>query len=279
MIGDIMKLAVIGCGYVGETVYKALKVESKLSIPKRVNVLRVDPPKGFHTEYSELVDCDAVFICVPSPQDEDGSADTSILESVLDNLKKVNYENLIISKVTAPPDVYKRLHLTNPNLVHVPEFLTAYNAFYDYVMNPVIIIGGDGIWADKADRIVRLSKSDPKETMFCSIVDAAVIKYAINSFLAMKVIFFNELKTLSDNCGASWHKVRKGVTTDLRISESHSFVPGSDGQYGFGGMCFPKDTSAFLHFADSLGIDLAVIRSAVEKNQEIKFQAEIQKII
>ena len=263
-----MKLAIIGLGYVGDTIYRALRVEGKKA-EAPLAISRIDPPKGFNTSYESIADCDGVFVCEPSPMDKDGSADTSILEGVLSNLKAVNYSNVIISKVTAPPDVYRRLHESNPNLVHVPEFLTAVNAYFDYVTNPTVIVGGDFSFAEKASKIINLSKNEHKETIYCSIVDAAVIKYAINSFLATKVIFFNELKSIAERSGASWSNVRRIVASDNRIGESHSHAPGSDGQYGFGGLCFPKDTAAFLHYADSIGIKFEVLNAAVMKNREI----------
>lgn len=264
-----MKLGIIGLGYVGETIYKALKVESKHK-KIELEILRNDPPKGFNTPYENFTDCDGIFVCVPSPMNEDGSADVSILKKVLAELSRVNYTNVIISKVTAPPDVYKELHQKYNNLVHVPEFLTAYNAFFDYTMHDITIVGGESPYVEIAKSIVDISKAKTNESIYCSIVDASVIKYAINSFLAMKVIYFNEIYELTEKAGANWSKVRRGIASDKRIGDSHTFVPGSDGLRGFGGLCFPKDTAAFLHYAEQIESAMSVLRAACERNKDIR---------
>lgn len=262
-----MKIGIIGLGFVGDAIYKGLKTLHK---PVKLDVLRIDPFRGFYHTYDELKDADGVFVCVPSPMNEDGSADTRILESVIDQLRSVDYKNVIISKVTAPPDVYSRLASENENLVHVPEFLTASNAFYEYLTGKNIIIGGNASYADAAQKIVALSKNDVTSIHYCSIVEASLIKYAINTFLATKVVFFNELRQLALESHASWEKVRKGIVTDKRIGESHTHVPGPDGSLGYGGLCFPKDVAAFVHYAKSIGQNMTVLEQASRENEVLR---------
>ena len=256
-------IAVIGMGFVGGTIRESLAPLNG----NEVNLIALDPAKGWHATYDEIKDFDAVFVCVPSPQSADGTADTSILESVLHELHKVNYKGVIISKVTAPPSVYKRLQQVYPNLVHAPEFLTAANAYHDYVNGKFAIIGGAvPAYRNEAEKIIRLSQKSLTSVEHCSIAEASLAKYSINSFLATKVVFMNELAKVAEASDCDWNVIKELIGQDTRIGTSHMQVPGPDGSFGFGGMCFPKDTSALLKYAESINQNLNVLDVAVKKN-------------
>jgi UDPglucose 6-dehydrogenase len=223
-----------------------------------------DPSRGVHT-FDDLKACEGVFVCVPTPFADDGSCDTSALEYVLDKLK--GYEGVIISKCTAPPLTYKALNNGHPNLVHAPEFLTAANAYQDYVNGKFIIIGGRvQAYREQAERIIKMGQRNASRIAHCTIEEASLAKYTINSFLATKVTFMNEIYQLSEALGADYKMVSWMATLDERIGGSHMRVPGPDGQFGFGGMCFPKDTSALLKYASDVGVNLNVLDAAVKKN-------------
>jgi UDPglucose 6-dehydrogenase len=196
---------------------------------------------------------------------KNGVCDTSILESVLEKLK--DFKGVIISKVTAPPNVYQRLNKLYPNLVHSPEFLTAANAGRDYANAKWCIIGGEvRAYRNEAERIIKMTQSGLESVKFCSIGDAALAKYAINSFLATKVVFMNELHQLASKAGLNYDIVSNLIKEDVRIGNSHMRVPGPDGSMGFGGYCFPKDTEALLKYAESVRSPLNVLETAVKKN-------------
>lgn len=255
-------IAIIGLGFVGNAIHKSLNgwmSEDTISL--------IDPAKGLNTPYTEISEYDAVFVCVPSPQSADGTADTSILENVLANLKSVNFKGVIISKVTAPPAVYQRLQESYPNLVHAPEFLTAANAEIDYQNGKFSIIGGSvTAYRNEAERIIRMTQSSLNTVLHCSIQEAALTKYSINSFLATKVVFMNELALLANELDCNWDVIRQAVSLDKRIGASHMQVPGPDGEYGFGGMCFPKDTSALIKCAEEANTRLSILDTAVKTN-------------
>lgn len=253
------KIGIIGLGFVGEAIRQSCDWASRLVC------VDSDVRKGYVGTYDELMDCEGIFICVPSPMDKDGKCDTSILERVLEKLK--DFRGVIISKVTAPPDVYQRLNKLYPNLVHSPEFLTAANANTDYASAEWCIIGGDvRAYRHEAERIIRITQQNLKTVKFCSIGDAALAKYAINSFLATKVVFMNELYQLANKAGLNYDVVANLIKQDSRIGTSHMRVPGTDGSLGFGGYCFPKDTAALIKFAESVGAPLNIIDSAIKKN-------------
>ena len=255
------KVGIVGMGFVGGAIADAMEQGF-------VDLIVVDPAKGYNKTYSDLLDCDGVFVCVPSPQDEDGTCDTSILEDVLSNLAKLNYQGVVISKCTAPPDVYEQLNEIYPNLVHAPEFLTAANAKEDYINGKFAMIGGRvGVYQREAERLIRIGQNSLGDNVvYCTIGEASLAKYAINSFMSTKVVFMNELYQLAQAMNLSYDHVAAMVRMDHRIGSSHLRVPGPDGSFGFGGACFPKDTSAMLKFAEQYKVALNILDAAVKKN-------------
>ena len=253
------KIGIIGLGFVGGAVASSFS----LSVTDVV-IVDTEPAKCFGT-YEDLMSCEGIFVCVPSPSLEDGRCDTSILESVLEKLK--GYEGVIISKTTAPASKYEELNKLYPNLVHNPEFLTAANANEDYLNQEFAIIGGKiKAYVTEAERIIRLSLPSLQVVHHCSIGEASLAKYAINCFLATKVVFMNEIQQLTTAAGLDYNRIAGMITHDPRIGRSHMRVPGPDGSYGFGGACFPKDTAALLKYAEGLGINLNTLDAAVKKN-------------
>lgn len=256
------KIGIIGLGMVGNAIdqslggfYPTVKIDT-------------DPLKNCTGTYDEILDCEAIFVCVPSPQSKDGTCDTSILETTLEKLK--SFKNVIISKTTAPPGVYGNLSKRYPNLVHAPEFLTAANSVQDYMNGRFAIIGGSVLaYVNEAQRIILYTQPGLEQISKCTIEEAALTKYAINTFLATKVVFMNELYLLAKSAGVSYDVVAQQMNLDKRIGQSHMKVPGADG-LGFDGMCFPKDTTALLKYADSKDINLTVLRQAVETNKLLR---------
>ena len=247
---------VIGFGYVGEAVVQSINPPFLSKI--------MEPDNGWHATWNDIRECEAVFICVPSPT-VDGVCDTSIISKVLDNLK--GYKGVIISKVTAPPKFYEEKSVDFPNLVYVPEFLTAERNVGDYVNATWTIIGGTvGAYGREAARIIKFTQLEIKHLEFCPIGEAAMLKYIINSFLATKVVFMNEMNQLADKHNYEWRRMEQFLKMDQRIGLSHMKVPGPDGFFGFGGGCFPKDTEAFINYAKTFDLSLNVLDAAVKKN-------------
>jgi UDPglucose 6-dehydrogenase len=260
---NLPKIGIIGIGFVGN----AIKQASEQFFD--TVCIDVDPQKS-NGIYQDLTDCEAIFVCVPSPSKSNGECDTDILNSVLNRLK--DYKNVIISKTTATPDFYEEMQKIYPNLVHVPEFLTAANAVQDFLSQENLIIGGDFFEFQKdAERIIRQIQPI-KNVAFCNIGEAALIKYIINSFLATKVVFMNEMCELAEKQGYDWRRIRILLDADQRIGLSHTKVPGPDSYYGFGGACFPKDTNALLKFAEKLNVQINVLESAVKKNTLLRLK-------
>jgi UDPglucose 6-dehydrogenase len=259
------KIGIIGFGFVGDAIHNSM---AAMSI---YDLVVIDPFKGQTGSYPDVVDADGVFVCVPTPMGDDGSCDTSALDDVLAKLKAINYTGVIISKCTMPPTNYTAYQKDFPNLVHAPEFLTAANARADYGNGKFAIIGGAvSAYRNEAERIIKMGQIDLQSIVHCTIEEASLAKYTINSFLATKVAFFNEIYQLCEQAGIHYDTVRQLVSLDQRIGKSHTQVPGPDGQLGFGGACFPKDTSALLKYSESIGQNLNILDSAVKKNSLLR---------
>jgi UDPglucose 6-dehydrogenase len=255
------EIGIVGLGFVGTAIKDSIMFPSAVCVDS-------DPRKGHTGTYTDLMECDGIFVCVPSPMNPDGTCDTSILEDVLSKL--TGYQGVIISKVTAPPDTYQRLNDLYPNLVHSPEFLTAANATQDYVGATWAIVGSNvKAYRTEARRIIAISQPDAKITE-CGIGEAALAKYAINSFLASKVVFMNELYQLATRAGLDYNAVAKIITNDHRLGKSHMQVPGHDGGLGFGGYCFPKDVEALIQYAANNKSNLTVLESVAKKNTMLR---------
>ena len=256
-----MRIGIIGLGFVGSAVKSAYD-------NAEIQTVCQDPAKGLNSSYEEISSTDAIFICVPSPSAADGSCDTKILEEILEQYK--DYKGIFISKVTANPLKYKELQEKYKNLLHAPEFLVAATANIDYVNGQFAIIGGSLDLAQKALSIIKIGQPNITNIKFCSIQEAALAKYTINSFLATKVIFMNQLKLIAEATDSNYNIVTDCVKLDSRIGTSHMAVPGPDGSIGFGGACFPKDTSALNHLANSLEINFSILDEVIKTNNKLR---------
>lgn len=261
-----LRLGIVGAGFVGGSVIAGFD--------KNVDQFVVDPKHNKNT-IKDLVSFDPpiVFVCVPTPESKDGDVDASFAKSVLKDLNNEKYSGIVVIKSTITPrhlTKFKKSY-SNLRLVYNPEFLTEANAHEDFKNPQMQVLGGrwkDCELVEKA--YVKHSSVRVCPTFKTDLITASMLKYTINSFLATKVTFFNELYELYQQSGASqsWEQFTDMLKRDTRIGDTHMSVPGPDGKFGFGGHCFPKDTKAFLHYAESEGIDLNLLQTAVEQNQK-----------
>lgn len=285
-------IAVIGQGFVGgsltivmsergftvQTFDKADKVALGGYRPTRTGKL-----SDFvtHVERYETIAKDftgVYFVCVPTPMHEDGSADLSIVDSVLKELASIPGERVAVVKSTVPPGSTvrwnKTFQKTGLRVVFCPEFLTEANALDDMRNQNRIVLGGPRPHINKVKQIFQTAF--PKvPLMKTSSTTAEMVKYVTNCFLATKVAFANEVAQICeelDKIGLDidYDKVIEYARFDERLGGSHWSVPGPDGNRGFGGHCFPKDMNALIYVAKVLGIDPKVMNGVWAKNLEIR---------
>jgi UDPglucose 6-dehydrogenase len=219
------------------------------------------------------------FIAVPAPTTEEGQVDIIVVNNVLENLHKIKYKGIVVIKSTIPPCELSALvkKFTNLEIVYSPEFLREKMWTYD-VHNPcqIILAGKKEVCEDLIEIYKRHASISRTRFVITDIQSASLAKYTINTFLATKVVFMNQIQQLYvDIHGSSdgWDEFCKILDNDMRIGHTHMQVPGSDGQYGYGGTCFPKDVKAIIGFDKNQRTTL--IRETELANTKLRLQGGI----
>jgi UDPglucose 6-dehydrogenase len=212
------------------------------------------------------------FLCLPTPMKKSGECDLSIVKECLQNISSIvefyQKENfIVIIKSTIPPGTTEQLN-KEFKFIHIafnPEFLTEANAVEDYKNQNRIIVGADRPYSSRVKQI--FAKAFPKVPIIkTSSTIAETIKYVTNTFLAMKVSYANEISQLCGKLNIDYDKVIEYARYDDRLGNSHWSVPGPDGDFGFGGHCFPKDIAALTYVAKQLGVDTTMLAATMTKN-------------
>ena len=264
-------IGIIGNGFVGGAVAHGFSEKNPLI--HDVN------PEVSHNSFDEVANCKHLFVCLPTPMVSEfgGEANTTIVERCFQRLSK-NQEQVIILKSTVPVGTTKKLaeKYDLKNLVHCPEFLTAANAKHDFVNAERTVIGSPYYRSGTSEKYSEMAKelfvdvfpNIPVYTM--SSCESELVKYTANCFLATKVGFFNMIYMLSEKLGLDYNLILSGVLSDSRVGDSHTSVPGPDGDYGFGGTCFPKDVNAMIKTLDKNGVSPGILDSVWEDNMRYR---------
>jgi len=247
---------IIGMGFVGGAVYNAMKDAYYLNV--------IDPHKGDEDIPSKYNNVDGFIICVPTPEGKYGCCDDHLVTDYIERIRLQSDKPILIKSTT---DIDTLRDIRDENVTFSPEFLVAANANEDFANQDFAIFGGDNgrFWYNVLNSVCNI-----KQVRFTDIVTAGFVKYTINSFLATKVVFFNELHNLfTQYTDIPFDQLTELVSLDDRIGDSHMQVPGPDGEFGFGGACFPKDTKAFSRFALDVS-KLELLESAIEINKTLR---------
>ena len=262
-------IGIIGQGFVGNAVFK------KFRNYYDVETYDIDETKSSSTFQHLIMMCETIFICLPTPMKSNGKCDLRIIENVLNDIDllvdNLESKRTIIIKSTIPPGSTERWnkHYDCLNIVFNPEFLTERNAEEDFNNQERIIIGGPRPYSTDVVRI--FSKVFPKAKIIkTDSTHAEMVKYLTNSFLSVKVSFANEIYQLCDKLKIDYDKVVEYATYDDRLGKSHWQVPGHDGDFGFGGHCFPKDLASLLYLTDELQTINNVLHATQDTNDEVR---------
>lgn len=265
-----MKLGIIGGGTVGRATARCF-----LEHIEEVRVYDVMRERRTHN-VNDVLECDLVFVCLPTPQ-KTGSleCDLSAVEEFFRAVCACN-EVLYVLRSTVPVGTTSRLakQYRLPNLVHSPEFLTARCAITD-AMTPARNIVGYPDFVPTPENTAVNPLRDLYASRFPGVPtfemlsdESEVVKLGLNSFFAVKVAYFNELRDFCDARGLNWERVRAGILSDGRIAHAHTQVPGPDGRYGFGGTCLPKDLANLIDCIEmAAGVAAPVMRAVLERNK------------
>jgi len=258
------KIGIIGHGFVGKAMDKGFNTDIEKFI--------VDPKIGTTIKDLNIFKPEFIFICVPTPMDNEGNQDNSILEKVLSDIEEGDFSSsVLILKSTVLPDKTEELEKRLPNFVYNPEFLRENFAEEDFRHSEFIILGGEKENCDKVKNLyLKHSVCKADKYIYTDAKKASFTKYIINTFLALKVAYFNELNELLDEDHEDWTELVNIIMLDKRIGASHMDVPGPDGRKGFGGACFPKDTNAFVKYSMKNGKLLDILDAAIKKNNLVR---------
>ncbi len=237
-------------------------------VKRNVKAKRLDFAVGVK---GQLRGVQAIFIAVGTPQAHDGSADLSyVKEAALNIAKNLKGYAVIVDKSTVPVGtaeivrkIIRRNYRGRFDVASNPEFLREGSAITDFLKPDRIVVGVNSLRARRVMERVYQPINAPK--LFTEIPTAELIKYAANSFLAMKLSFINEIANLSEIVGADVASVARGIGLDSRIGPK--FLQAG---FGFGGSCFPKDVSALKYLADRKKYDFKLVKALLAVNQRQK---------
>jgi UDPglucose 6-dehydrogenase len=238
-----MKIAVIGCGFVGATVANYL--EKHL-----VEVYRVDPKYYDTTVFDIRETCEAFIVCVPTPEGKDGVCDDSAIVKVINQL---DTQKPIMLKSTATPNLMREYP---DNVTYNPEFLRALHAEEDFENQELFILGGEDqeqitFWSNLFSHL-------NTKVVVTNRTTASMIKYTHNAWLATKVAFFHEIFANAPK-DMNYSMMTSSLAQMKNIGPSHMMVPSDTGTLGYGGHCFPKDVKALTNTIDHSILEQTII--------------------
>jgi len=300
-----MKIGIIGAGYVGMVTAVGLaelghNVTGTDIVPEKIDkanqgIAHIYEPgleellkkhlKARNLTFSHDLDgtissSDVIFVSVNTPQQEDGSADMSFVESVSRRIaENLNSYKLIVEKSTVPVKtsswikriicLYKKQDYEF-DVASNPEFLREGSAVKDFLEPDRIIVG---VETDKArDILTKIYKKFQDRILITNIDTAELIKHASNSFLAMKISYINLIADLCEKTDADVKLVAKGMGLDSRIGKQ--FL---NAGIGYGGSCFPKDVRALVKIGEDLGVDLNLLKE-VDKVNTARVERFVEKV-
>jgi len=262
-----MIVGIIGNGFVGKATFQ-LKC-------KDIDILAYDinpascVPQGL--VLADMNKCELVFISVPTPMSKNGSCHLNIIESVLKDLASIDYKGFVVLRSTVPVGTCDKL-----NCYFMPEFLTEKNFIDDFINNKDWMFGllgkpEDEQMKEKISELFSLAHANDRikhnNLHFITNKEAEMIKMFKNCYLSTKVSFCNEIYQFCEQKQVNYEVVRALATADDRILSSHTRVPGHDGQKGFGGTCFPKDTSSLRYEMQQANMTPYILNAIIERNE------------
>jgi len=254
-----MLVGIIGNGFVGQA--------TQLFKCKSIDILIYDikpelcnPP---NITINDLLTCDLIFICLPTPMNLDGSCHTKIIENTIINLHNLNYYNIIV-RSTVPLNFSKK-----NNVQFMPEFLTEANWKDDFINSKHWIVSSSNL-NKKINLLINLAYENncikSNKIIFADSTEAELIKLTSNIYLANKVGFFNEIFSICNKFNINYNNIINVLKLDSRIGETHLKVPNNN-QFGYGGTCFPKDTNSLYSIMNNNNIKSFYIQNSLNRNE------------
>jgi len=257
--GFIMNIGIAGLGVIGSA--------CKYGFEKLGHKVSFHDPKFIDSKFEDLLDSEIVYICVPTPSNEDGSCNTTIVRAVVDDLIKKDFQGIIAIKSTVEPGTTQALiqeHF-NEKICFVPEFLRERCAFTDFTENHEVLAVGTSC-EEVFNAVVKSHGKYPRKLAQLSSTEAEMLKYYSNVFNALRIIFANEMYEICKVLGADYTKIKdtfvmRGTAKDIYMDVNESFR-------GYGGVCLPKDTKAIDALVKKFDLDLKLFETIDKENDK-----------
>ena len=247
-----MKIGIIGLGHVGTAMHELFK-----------DAVIYDKFKNLGSQ-EEINNCDAAFVCVPTPQSDDGTCDTSAVDEVLNwcNCKVIILRSTV--RVGYTREMAEKLH---KNIVFQPEYYgeTVAHPFANLSDRNWLSFGGEPKAIDLAIDAYKTVINSNVRIYQARADEVEMAKYMENAFLATKVTFINEMYDICEKLNLNYNQVREIWSADPRIGTSHTFIYKDN--RGYGGSCLPKDISELHELEKQNGLDDTLINAVIEKNK------------
>lgn len=253
-----MKIGVIGRGTVGDAVYQGLS-----GIGHRLSHYDINDAE---TSIQHVLPTEIVFVCVPTDSDSDGNCNTSVVESVIQQLHELNYTGIVAIKSTVIPGTTDNMLKKYPTMkiCCVPEFLRQKSAYSDFADDhDVLVIGTDD--AEVASIVQQAHGILPHKVVVVSAIESEVVKYFNNVHNALEIVFANAMHEMCTKIGANYQNVLGAIRHRQNINPS--YLRCSDTYRGYGGHCLPKDSLAWRNLAEKLNVDVNIFNDIVEDNR------------
>ena len=253
-----MDIGIVGLGVVGTA--------CKNGFEKIGHIVKYHDVK-FYTNIEDVLDTEVCFVSVPTPSNEDGSCDISIVEEVVGQINDLKYKGVLAIKSTVEPGTNKefREKYKNLRLYFVPEFLRERCATEDFIYNHnILVIGAED---EDAFNTIKEAHGDlPVHTVKVNPLEAELVKYFSNNYKALRITFANSFYKLCQELGANYDVVKDAFLFH-GVGEGH-YLNVNKEFGGFGGTCLPKDTKGLAFLIEKLGLDLNIFKTVVEENDK-----------
>lgn len=232
------------------------------------NIIFNDPPKEIFANHGDWSEADYLIICVNTDLDESlvipENSTENVDRAINEAIGKGFRGKVVLRSTSSIESVQKLLAFFGEDLIVWPEYIREATWQVDALKPTMVVLGGD------AKEFSELFSSYPGMIVITEPLEAMIAKLSTNTFLAMKVIFANQVSELCKAQGASYNVVQQLLEHEGRLGSSHWIVPGFDGQPGFGGKCFPKDVKTFEAALVKSGIPVDLIRSITVLNESMR---------
>jgi len=255
-----MKIGIIGLGVVGTAIKNGFE---KLGHTILCHDLKLN------SKVEDTIDAEIIFLCVPTPQGDDGSCDTSIITAVIQELEQLKYKGIIAIKSTVECGFTQQTinTFTELTICFVPEFLRERCAEDDFINNHNLLAVGTH---DKFvfEKLVEAHGRYPKDTVKLKPTEAEILKYYNNMFAAYKIIFANIMSEVCGKLDCDYTTVKDAFVKFGRCKDTYLDV--NENLKGYGGKCLPKDVKAMTKLLEKLDIDFDTFKSIDSDNSKLK---------